>query len=185
MQSAVLLKWNELVWCLQVDHWLEFSARRLCGRPDLTVALGELDKALSLRTFLVGHALTLADLSIWAALKGQFYHQHVPVCIPTCVSVWNSCSGITDGCCFSAGHEEWPNQGQSFSHVNRWFSFLSLQVPFTSVGSKYSNKNASVSKSKVCLLLTSSKWFLPNNVCNMKIWTITCVKQDWAVPENT
>lgn len=56
---------------MQVDHWLEFSARRLCGQP-LTAALGELDKALSLRTFLVGHALTLADLSVWAALKGQY-----------------------------------------------------------------------------------------------------------------
>ncbi|KAF7652206.1 hypothetical protein LDENG_00099990 [Lucifuga dentata] len=55
----------------EVDHWLEFSARRLCGQPGLTVALSELDKALSLRTFLVGHGLTLADLSVWAALKGH------------------------------------------------------------------------------------------------------------------
>lgn len=61
------------MWYLQVDHWLEFSARRLCGQPGLTVALGELDKALSLRTFLVGHAITLADLSVWAALKGQYH----------------------------------------------------------------------------------------------------------------
>lgn len=57
----------------QVDHWLEFSARRLCGQAGLTVALAELDKALSLRTFLVGHALTLADISVWATLKGAFY----------------------------------------------------------------------------------------------------------------
>uniref|UniRef100_A0A7N6BG55 Bifunctional glutamate/proline--tRNA ligase n=1 Tax=Anabas testudineus TaxID=64144 RepID=A0A7N6BG55_ANATE len=56
----------------EVDHWLEFSARRLCGQPGLNITLGELNKALSLRTFLVGHALTLADLSVWAALKGQF-----------------------------------------------------------------------------------------------------------------
>lgn len=59
-----------IVLYLQVDYWLEFSARRLCGQPDLTEALADLDKALSLRTFLVGHALTLADLSVWAALKG-------------------------------------------------------------------------------------------------------------------
>ncbi|XP_062275779.1 bifunctional glutamate/proline--tRNA ligase [Scomber scombrus] len=98
----------------EVDHWLEFSARRLCGQPGFTVALGELDKALSLRTFLVGHALTLADLSIWAALKG---------------------------------HGEWPSQGKSFSHVNRWFSFLSSQVPFTAVGGKYASKKAPVKKS--------------------------------------
>lgn len=53
----------------EIDHWLEFSARRLCGQSDLAAALGDLDKALSLRTFLVGHSLTLADLSVWAALK--------------------------------------------------------------------------------------------------------------------
>ncbi|XP_031165306.1 bifunctional glutamate/proline--tRNA ligase isoform X2 [Sander lucioperca] len=98
----------------EVDHWLEFSARHLCGQPALSVALGDLDKALSLRTFLVGHALTLADLSVWAALKG---------------------------------HREWPSQGRAFSHVNRWFSFLSSQVPFTAVGNKYASKNAPISKS--------------------------------------
>ncbi|XP_037650125.1 bifunctional glutamate/proline--tRNA ligase isoform X1 [Sebastes umbrosus] len=98
----------------EVDHWLEFSARRLCGQSDLSVALGELDKALSLRTFLVGHALTLADLSVWAALKG---------------------------------HGEWPSQGKSFSHVNRWFSFLSSQVAFTAVGNKYTSKRAPMRKS--------------------------------------
>uniref|UniRef100_A0A3B4U160 Bifunctional glutamate/proline--tRNA ligase n=1 Tax=Seriola dumerili TaxID=41447 RepID=A0A3B4U160_SERDU len=100
----------------EVDHWLEFSARRLCGQPGLTEALGELDLALSLRTFLVGHALTLADLSVWAALKG---------------------------------HEEWPSQGKSFSHVNRWFSFLSSQVPFTSVGNKYTSKKSNEKKQDV------------------------------------
>uniref|UniRef100_A0A8C4HIH8 Bifunctional glutamate/proline--tRNA ligase n=1 Tax=Dicentrarchus labrax TaxID=13489 RepID=A0A8C4HIH8_DICLA len=87
----------------EVDHWLEFSARRLCGQPGLAVALGELDKALSLRTFLVGHAITLADLSVWAALKG---------------------------------HGEWPSQGKSFSHVSRWFYFLSSQVPFSASDEK-------------------------------------------------
>ncbi|XP_030270069.1 bifunctional glutamate/proline--tRNA ligase isoform X3 [Sparus aurata] len=99
----------------EVDHWLEFSARRLCGQPGLTVALAELDKALSLRTFLVGHAITLADLSVWAALKGP--------------------------------HDEWPSQGKSFSHVNRWFFFLSSQVPFSAVGNKYTAKKAPMSKS--------------------------------------
>ncbi|KAM3625961.1 uncharacterized protein V6R79_020421 [Siganus canaliculatus] len=98
----------------EVDHWLEFSAQRLCGQSGLTVALGDLDKVLSLRTFLVGHAVTLADLSVWAALKG---------------------------------HAEWPSQGKSFSHVSRWFSFLSSQVPFSAVGSKYGGKRAPMNKS--------------------------------------
>uniref|UniRef100_A0A669F2F2 Bifunctional glutamate/proline--tRNA ligase n=1 Tax=Oreochromis niloticus TaxID=8128 RepID=A0A669F2F2_ORENI len=100
----------------EVDHWLEFSARHLCNQPDLTVALAELDKALSLRTFLVGHALTLADLSVWAALKD---------------------------------HGEWPKQGKSFSHVSRWFFFLSSQVPFTAVGNKYASKKVEGKKADV------------------------------------
>jgi bifunctional glutamyl/prolyl-tRNA synthetase len=50
---------------------MEFSTRRVCGQSGLATALGELDMALALRTFLVGHSLTLADLCVWAALKGQ------------------------------------------------------------------------------------------------------------------
>uniref|UniRef100_A0A4W6G1R0 Bifunctional glutamate/proline--tRNA ligase n=1 Tax=Lates calcarifer TaxID=8187 RepID=A0A4W6G1R0_LATCA len=103
--------------CVCVDHWLEFSARRLCGQPGLPVALRELDLALSLRTFLVGHALTLADLAIWAALKGQYQSGSV--------------------------------QGKSFSHISRWFSFLSSQVPFTAVGNKYASKKSNEKKQDV------------------------------------
>ncbi|KAM9860801.1 bifunctional glutamate/proline--tRNA ligase [Aulostomus maculatus] len=98
----------------EVDNWLEFSARRLCGQAGVALALGELNKALSLRTFLVGHALTLADLSVWAALQG---------------------------------HSEWPHQSKSFPHVDRWFSFLSSQVPFTAIGSKYASKKTPTTKS--------------------------------------
>uniref|UniRef100_A0A8C2JW81 Glutamyl-prolyl-tRNA synthetase 1 n=1 Tax=Cyprinus carpio TaxID=7962 RepID=A0A8C2JW81_CYPCA len=66
----------------EVDHWLEFSARRLCGQSDLSSALGDLDKALALRTFLVGHSVTLADLCIWAALKGNGESQAKPSSYP-------------------------------------------------------------------------------------------------------
>uniref|UniRef100_A0A3Q3L771 Bifunctional glutamate/proline--tRNA ligase n=1 Tax=Mastacembelus armatus TaxID=205130 RepID=A0A3Q3L771_9TELE len=100
----------------EVDHWLEFSAQRLCCQPDLAVALGELDKVLSLRTYLVGHAITLADLSVWAALKSN---------------------------------KEWPSLGKSFSHVNRWFSFLSSQVPFIAVGNKYASNKLKEKKQDV------------------------------------
>uniref|UniRef100_A0A4W5L7W9 Glutamyl-prolyl-tRNA synthetase 1 n=1 Tax=Hucho hucho TaxID=62062 RepID=A0A4W5L7W9_9TELE len=94
----------------EVDHWLEFSTRQVCGQSGLATALGELDKALALRTFLVGHSLTLSDLCVWAALKGQ----SVP---------WQSIQ----------------KQAGAFSHVARWFSFLGSQVPFTAVGNKYAN----------------------------------------------
>ncbi|XP_061876691.1 bifunctional glutamate/proline--tRNA ligase isoform X5 [Entelurus aequoreus] len=98
----------------EVDHWLEFSARRLHAQPDLVAALGELNKALSLRTFLVGHTLTLADLSVWAALQG---------------------------------HGDWSDQNRTFSHVSRWFAFLSSQVPFTALDNKYTSKKAPPTKS--------------------------------------
>uniref|UniRef100_A0A6Q2YWD9 Bifunctional glutamate/proline--tRNA ligase n=1 Tax=Esox lucius TaxID=8010 RepID=A0A6Q2YWD9_ESOLU len=94
----------------EVDHWLEFSAQRVSGQSGLAVSLGELDKALALRTFLVGHSLTLADLCVWAALKGS--------------SQWQSIQ----------------KQAGVFSHVDRWFSFLGSQVPFNTVGNKYASK---------------------------------------------
>uniref|UniRef100_A0A4W5KYT6 Glutamyl-tRNA synthetase n=1 Tax=Hucho hucho TaxID=62062 RepID=A0A4W5KYT6_9TELE len=93
----------------EVDHWLEFSTRQVCGQSGLATALGELDKALALRTFLVGHSLTLSDLCVWAALKGN--------------NEWQSIQ----------------KQAGAFSHVARWFSFLGSQVPFTAVGNKYAN----------------------------------------------
>uniref|UniRef100_A0A8B9JFV7 Bifunctional glutamate/proline--tRNA ligase n=1 Tax=Astyanax mexicanus TaxID=7994 RepID=A0A8B9JFV7_ASTMX len=91
----------------EVDHWLEFSARRLSGQTSLAPAFGELDAALALRTFLVGHGLTLADLCVWAALKGERAAQAKP---------------------------------GAFPHVSRWYSFLSSQVPFSEVGSKWASK---------------------------------------------
>uniref|UniRef100_A0A674BUR4 Bifunctional glutamate/proline--tRNA ligase n=1 Tax=Salmo trutta TaxID=8032 RepID=A0A674BUR4_SALTR len=96
----------------EVDHWLEFSAQRVCGQSGLAAALGELDKALELRTFLVGHSLTLADICVWAVLKGH--------------SEWQSMQ----------------TQAGAFSHVARWFSFLGSQAPFTAVGHKYTNSRA-------------------------------------------
>ncbi|XP_046711864.1 bifunctional glutamate/proline--tRNA ligase isoform X1 [Silurus meridionalis] len=96
----------------EVDHWLEFSARRLSGQSSLAPALAELDAALSLRTFLVGRSLTLADLCVWAALKGS--------------EAWQAVQA----------------KPGSFSHVCRWFSFLSSQVPFVEVGNKWASKLA-------------------------------------------
>uniref|UniRef100_A0A8C5EIH5 Bifunctional glutamate/proline--tRNA ligase n=1 Tax=Gouania willdenowi TaxID=441366 RepID=A0A8C5EIH5_GOUWI len=102
----------------EVDHWLEFSAQRLqSDQPSMTAALGELEKALSLRTFLVGHGLTLADLCVWAALKGCYKHDK-------------------------------QLRSKSFPHISRWFSFLSSQVPFAVVGSKYTCKKTAPSQSR-------------------------------------
>lgn len=47
------------------------------------------------------------------------------------------------------GQAEWPSQARSFSHVSRWFFFLSSQVPFSAVGNKYSKKSLPLAKSTV------------------------------------
>uniref|UniRef100_A0AAY4AGK8 Glutamate--tRNA ligase n=1 Tax=Denticeps clupeoides TaxID=299321 RepID=A0AAY4AGK8_9TELE len=84
----------------EVDHWLEFSACHLCGA--LGSSLGDLNNALALRTFLVGHTVTLADFCVWGALKANGDWQAV------------------------------ENKAKDFPHVSRWFSFLASQAPFSS-----------------------------------------------------
>lgn len=54
----------------QIDHWLEFSATKLSSSDLFTSAVKELNHCLSLRTYLVGNSLSLADLCVWATLKG-------------------------------------------------------------------------------------------------------------------
>lgn len=55
----------------QVDHWLEFSQNRLGNQNDLSEALQYLDTVLAPVTYLVAHSITLADLAVWAALRGE------------------------------------------------------------------------------------------------------------------
>lgn len=59
--------------CSQIDHWLEFSATKLSSCSLFTSAINELNHCLSLRTYLVGNSLSLADLCVWATLKGTIY----------------------------------------------------------------------------------------------------------------
>ncbi|XP_028822206.1 bifunctional glutamate/proline--tRNA ligase-like [Denticeps clupeoides] len=96
----------------EVDHWLEFSACHLCGA--LGSSLGDLNNALALRTFLVGHTVTLADFCVWGALKANGDWQAV------------------------------ENKAKDFPHVSRWFSFLASQAPFSSVGDRWATEVASV-----------------------------------------
>ncbi|RXM28763.1 Bifunctional glutamate/proline--tRNA ligase [Acipenser ruthenus] len=91
----------------EVDHWLEFSAKRLSVPAQLDSAVRELDSALSLRTFLVGNCLTLADLCVWAALKGN--------------GAW----------------QQQLSQNRTLGHVKRWYCFLGTQAAFKCVGSKW------------------------------------------------
>ncbi len=56
---------------LQVDQWLEIALVKLgksLSEDSQTSVLAFLNAHLTLRTFFVGYALTLADIAVWAAL---------------------------------------------------------------------------------------------------------------------
>ncbi|XP_065256548.1 bifunctional glutamate/proline--tRNA ligase [Emys orbicularis] len=91
----------------EIDHWLEFSATKLSTGAQFGSALLELNHCLSLRTYLVGNSLSLADLCVWAVLKGS--------------SAW----------------QEQLQQNKALVHTKRWYGFLEAQCAFQSVGTKW------------------------------------------------
>ncbi|XP_066034335.1 bifunctional glutamate/proline--tRNA ligase isoform X3 [Chamaea fasciata] len=91
----------------EIDHWLEFSAMKLSTASQFPSAIQELNHCLSLRTYLVGNSLSLADLCVWAVLKGN--------------STW----------------QEQLEQNKAPVHAKRWYSFLEVQRAFQSVGAKW------------------------------------------------
>ncbi|XP_032911023.1 bifunctional glutamate/proline--tRNA ligase isoform X3 [Catharus ustulatus] len=91
----------------EIDHWLEFSATKLSTASQFPSAIQELNHCLSLRTYLVGNSLSLADLCVWAVLKDN--------------STW----------------QEQLEQNKAPVHAKRWYSFLEVQRAFQSVGAKW------------------------------------------------
>uniref|UniRef100_A0A8C5S289 Glutamyl-prolyl-tRNA synthetase 1 n=1 Tax=Laticauda laticaudata TaxID=8630 RepID=A0A8C5S289_LATLA len=91
----------------EIDHWMEFSTTKLSTPTEFALAIQELNNSLSLRTYLVGNCLSLADFSVWAALKGN--------------NIWQ---------------EQLP-QNNGPVHVKRWYKFLEAQNNFQSVASKW------------------------------------------------
>ncbi|XP_034967252.1 bifunctional glutamate/proline--tRNA ligase isoform X1 [Zootoca vivipara] len=91
----------------EIDHWMEFSTTKLSSSTSFASAIQELNNCLSLRTYLVGNSLSLADFSVWATLKGN-----------------------------NAGQELLPH-GKAPVHVKRWYNFLETQPVFQSVGSRW------------------------------------------------
>ncbi|XP_052661267.1 bifunctional glutamate/proline--tRNA ligase isoform X4 [Harpia harpyja] len=91
----------------EIDHWLEFSATKLSTASQFLSAVQELNHCLSLRTYLVGNSLSLADLCVWAVLKDN--------------SIW----------------QEQLQQNKAPVHAKRWYGFLEVQRAFQSVGAKW------------------------------------------------
>eukprot|EP00741_Cyanophora_paradoxa_P025388 tig00000378_g24507.t1 len=52
----------------EVDMWIELVDREIVGAED---ALARIDSHLTLKAFVVGHSLTLADLAVFAAIRGH------------------------------------------------------------------------------------------------------------------
>ncbi|XP_043917555.1 bifunctional glutamate/proline--tRNA ligase isoform X13 [Protopterus annectens] len=91
----------------EVDHWLEFSTARLSKPAHFSAAVQELDCCLSLRTYLVGNCLSLADFFVWAALKGS--------------TVW----------------QKILNEKKTLVHTRRWYNFLAADKAFQILCSKW------------------------------------------------
>lgn len=49
------------------------SLPKITAFPEIVAALDSLDDYLALRTFLVGHSLSGADISVWGTIKGALY----------------------------------------------------------------------------------------------------------------
>lgn len=62
---------NSILDAGEIDHWITFTTSELVGCGSTRDALQRLDVALSLRTFLVGETITLADFAVWGALRSE------------------------------------------------------------------------------------------------------------------
>ncbi|KAM6082795.1 bifunctional glutamate/proline--tRNA ligase isoform 3-T3 [Chlamydotis macqueenii] len=93
----------------EIDHWLEFSATKLSAVSQFLSAVQELNHCLSLRTYLVGNSLSLADLCVWAVLKDS--------------NIW----------------QEQLQQNKAPIHAKRWYGFLEVQPAFQSVRAKWAS----------------------------------------------
>ncbi|KFP87297.1 Bifunctional glutamate/proline--tRNA ligase, partial [Acanthisitta chloris] len=91
----------------EIDHWLEFSATKLSTASQFLSAVQELNHCLSLRTYLVGNSLSLADLCVWAVIKDN--------------NIW----------------QEQLQQNKAPVHAKRWYGFLEVQHAFQSIGAKW------------------------------------------------
>jgi len=59
-----------LLYDIQVGRWLEYATYIVGGGP-LEPACRTLNEALSMRTYLAGYTLTVADMAIWGQLQGD------------------------------------------------------------------------------------------------------------------
>ena len=57
----------------QVDYWLEYVCANVNPGAGLEAVLVAINDYLALRSFLVGHATTVADVVLWGQLQGKHH----------------------------------------------------------------------------------------------------------------
>ena len=70
------LSWMQNSVFVQVDQWLDFS-NAIASGAGLEAVCGVIDQFLSLRTYLVGYQLSIADLQVWGQLQGRHTYARI------------------------------------------------------------------------------------------------------------
>jgi glutamyl-tRNA synthetase len=64
----------------QIDEWVEYATVFSAG-AEFEKSCTYVDNHLSLRTFLVGYSLSVADIAVWSGLAGMlFIIGHLYIC---------------------------------------------------------------------------------------------------------
>ena len=104
----------------QVDQWLDFAPQLVPG-ASFAAACQAANEALTLRTLLAGHGLTVADVAVWGQLKsalaqtgfffgsslvflGNSHHPAVPVSHNAREPSLGAPSRQRAGCCMQCAH---------------------------------------------------------------------------------
>lgn len=99
---------SDAITSTEVDHWVGVAGRmKPLNSTELAAALKKLNDSLKLRTFLVGHAITLADAAVFSALIG------------------------------SSPFANMSDAKENFKNVFRWMNTCKSVDAFASVASKY------------------------------------------------
>lgn len=56
---------------MQIDYWLEYACNNVVAGANFEAVCNGINDYLALRTFVIGHNLTVADLALWGQLQGE------------------------------------------------------------------------------------------------------------------
>lgn len=56
---------------MQIDYWLEYACNNVVAGANFEAVCNGINDYLALRTYVIGHNLTVADLALWGQLQGE------------------------------------------------------------------------------------------------------------------